>query len=237
MELLSLRHVFWIVAGVLFVGVCINMRRLPLTSRWHTVFRSSLFVLVLISESSWFCYRHFVVNLPLVKNLPLHLCDMSVFIMFVALATNSRRFAELSYFPGVVGAFLAICFPAISESGSIRTIAEIRFFLTHISLVGVGFYLTFGRQYRPTAKAAFHSYLAVCGYALVITPVNLYLGTNYFYTLSAPGKLAFAHQYPHWVFVVAVSATFPILFALMYIPFVVAGRETRSRSPNHQGLP
>jgi uncharacterized membrane protein YwaF len=145
---------------------------------------------------------------------------MSVFVMFVALATNSRRFAELSYFPGVVGALLAACLPAISESGAIRTIAEIRYFVTHIVLVGIGFYLTFGRHYKPPIRAVLRSYGAVHLYAVVITPLNLLLGTNYFFTLSAPKQIAFIQHYPHWLFVVAVSMTFLILFSLMYLPFV-----------------
>ncbi|MBT6146941.1 MAG: TIGR02206 family membrane protein [Gemmatimonadetes bacterium] len=220
MELLSTRHLFWLGVTVLFVVGCINMRRLPLTCRGHKLFKVSVFSLVLVSEFCWFGYRHIVADVALVRNLPLHLCDISVFVMFVALATDSRRFAELSYFPGVVGALLAVCLPAISESGAIRTIAEIRYFVTHIALVGIGFYFTFGRHYRPPVRAVLRSYAAVHVYAVVITPLNLLLGTNYFFTLSAPKQIAFIQHYPHWLFVVAVSMTFLILFSLMYLPFV-----------------
>ena len=59
MELLSARHLFWIGVGVLFVIGCINMRRLPLDSRWHSAFRISLFALVLVNELSWFCYHSY----------------------------------------------------------------------------------------------------------------------------------------------------------------------------------
>ena len=155
MELLSTRHLFWLGVTVLFVVGCINMRRLPLTCRGHKLFKVSVFSLVLVSEFCWFGYRHIVADVALVRNLPLHLCDISVFVMFVALATDSRRFAELSYFPGVVGALLAVCLPAISESGAIRTIAEIRYFVTHIALVGIGFYFTFCRHYRPCWPSIF----------------------------------------------------------------------------------
>jgi hypothetical integral membrane protein (TIGR02206 family) len=227
MELLSARHLFWIGVAALFVIGCINMRRLPRASRWHSAFRISLFVLILVNELSWFCYRHFSADLPLSRNLPLHLCDLSVFVMFAALATGKRLFAELSYYPGVVGALLAVCLPAISETGSIRLIAEIRYFLTHIALVGVGFYLTFGCHYKPPVRAVFRSYLAILIYALAITPLNLYLGTNYFFTLSAPKEIAFALEYPHWLFVVVVSSIFLIVFCLMHLPFVEAQKRRR----------
>ena len=222
MELLSARHLFWISVAVLFVIGCISMRRLPRASRWHSAFRISLFVLILVNELSWFGYRHFSADLPLSRNLPLHLCDLSVFVMFAALATGKRLFAELSYYPGVVGALLAVCLPAISEAGSIRLIAEIRYFLTHIALVGVGFYLTFGCHYKPPVRAVFRSYLAILLYALAITPFNLYFGTNYFFTISAPKEIAFALEYPHWLFVVVVSSIFLIVFCLMHLPFVEA---------------
>ena len=225
MELLSARHLFWISVAVLFVIGCISMRRLPRASRWHSAFRISLFVLILVNELSWFGYRHFSADLPLSRNLPLHLCDLSVFVMFAALATGKRLFAELSYYPGVVGALLAVCLPAISETGSIRLIAEIRYFLTHIALVGVGFYLTFGCHYKPPGMAVFRSYIAILIYALAITPLNLYLGTNYFFTISAPKEIAFALEYPHWLFVAVVSSIFLIVFCLMHLPFV----ETQKR--------
>lgn len=220
MELLSTRHLFWIGVAALFVIGCINMRRLPLDSSWHSAFRISLFVLILVNELSWFGYRHLSTDLPLARNLPLHLCDLSVFVMFAALATGRKLFAELSYYPGVAGALLAVCLPAISETGSIRLIAEIRYFLTHIALVGVGFYLTFGCRYKPPVKAVFRSYLAILIYALAITPLNLYLGTNYFFTLSAPKQITFALEYPHWLFLVVVSSIFLIAFGLMHLPFV-----------------
>ena len=222
MELLSARHLFWIGVSALFVIGCINMRRLPRASRWHSAFRISLFVLILVNELSWFCYRHFSADLPLSRNLPLHLCDLSVFVMFAALATGKRLFAELSYYPGVVGALLAVWLPVISEAEAIRLIAEIRYFLTHIALVGVGFYLTFGCHYKPPLRAVFRSYLAILIYALAITPLNLYLGTNYFFTLSAPKEIAFALEYPHWLYVAVVSSIFLIVFCLMHLPFVEA---------------
>ena len=90
MELLSAHPLSWIGVAALFVIGCINMRRLPRASRWHAAFRISLFVLILVNELSWFCYKHFAADLPLARNLPLHLCDLSVFVMFAALATGSR---------------------------------------------------------------------------------------------------------------------------------------------------
>ena len=158
-------------------------------------------------------------GIPIADNLPLHLCDLSVFVLFAGLATGGRLWSELAYYAGVVGALLAVCFPAISETGAIRLIAEIRYFLTHVALVGAGFYFTFGCRYCPSARAILRSYIAVHLYALVITPLNLYLGTNYFFTLSAPKQLAFIHAYPHWLFLVVVSAIFLTVFALMHLPF------------------
>lgn len=223
MEWLSARHLLWLGVTVAFVAACICMRRFELTSRVHTVFRAALFVLVFLNEAAWFSYRHFVVELSLIKNLPLHLCDISVFVLLAALVTANRRLAEISYFPGVAGALLAVIVPAISETGAIRTIAEARYFVTHIALVGGGFYLTFGRRYRPPARAIWRSYLAVHVYALLITPINWLLGTNYFFTISPPKQVAFLQQFPQLVFAAGVSATFLALFSLMYVPFLRKG--------------
>ena len=126
--------------------------------------------------------------------------------------------------PGVVGALLAVVFPAISETGAIRAVAEIRYFVTHIALVGAGFYFTFGCGYYPPAWAIVRVYLAIAAYAMAITPLNRFLGTNYFFTLAAPAEVAFAHAYPHWLFLVVVAAIFLAVFGLMHLLVVrVAG--------------
>jgi len=165
---------------------------------------------------SWFCYRQIVAQIPVVQNLPLHLCDLSVFTMLITLVTGRSLFVELSYYTGVAGALIAISFPSITETGDIRVLAEIRYFLTHIILVGGGFYFTFGRHYHPKFGAILRNFLFIHVYALLVTPLNLSLGTNYFYTLSAPIQLGWVHQYPHWFFLVVVSFIFLLTFALLH---------------------
>ena len=223
MSIFSLQHLLWLSLTTLFVGGCIGMGRLRLDSHWHGALRASLFVIVLLNESWWFIYRHTASGVALVDNLPLHLCDMSVFLMLITLATGNKCLAELSYYAGVTGALLAVCVPAITETGTIRLFAEIRYFVTHIALVGVGFYFTFGRGYHPRFGAVVRSYVVVHFYALLITPVNLYLDTNYLFTLSAP-KIDFLQQHPHWLFLVVASLAFLACFAVMHLPFVLLRR-------------
>ena len=133
MSIFSLQHLLWLSLTTLFVGGCIGMGRLRLDSHWHGALRASLFVIVLLNESWWFIYRHTASGVALVDNLPLHLCDMSVFLMLITLATGNKCLAELSYYAGVTGALLAVCVPAITETGAIRLLAEIRYFVAEDS--------------------------------------------------------------------------------------------------------
>ncbi len=55
MGLFTSYHLFWLGLTVLFVIGCINMKRLPLDSRWHRILRIAFFALLVINESSWFC--------------------------------------------------------------------------------------------------------------------------------------------------------------------------------------
>ena len=217
-----LPHMAWLAATALFVASCIRMARA--SARCHRVFRIALFAIVLGNEGAWFAYRHFVLAMPLGENLPLHLCDLSVFALMAGIATGWRPFAEWAYYPGVVGALMAVAFPAVSETGAIRAVAEARYFLTHIALVGVGFYLTWGCGYYPPARAIVRVYLAILAYAAAVTPLNLYLGTNYFFTISAPEEVGFIHAYPHWLFLAAVSAIFLAAFGLMHLPLARKAR-------------
>lgn len=219
MPLFSIYHIFWLALTLFFVVACIQMRLLPLDSKGHRLLRTSLFVLLLSNESGWFYYRYAAAGIPFVENLPLHLCDLAVLILLTALATGRRLFAEMSYYVGFVAATLAIVFPAISETGDIVPIAIVRYFVTHIVLAGGGFYFTFGRGHRPNRSAVFRSYAFILVWAVMVTPINIALGTNYFFTLSAPTQLAWADQFPHWLFVAVVSLIFPVVFSLLHLPF------------------
>ncbi len=212
--MIQLPHIVWLATTAACIIGCLRMARA--SAQTHKLFRIGLFVGVLLNESAWFVYRHITVDMRLADNLPLHLCDLSVFALLAGLATNRRFFAEWAYFPGVIGALLAVVFPAVSETGAIRPIAEARYFITHIALVGAGFYLTFGCRYYPNAKAIVRTYIAIAAYAILVTPLNLYLGTNYFYTLSAPAEVHFLHAFPHWLFLGAASALFLIAFGLLH---------------------
>ena len=226
MELFSARHLLWIGVAVLFAAGCANMRRWPPDGRAHVAFRTALFALVLVNELSWFAYRHFAVGIPITDNLPLHLCDLSVFVLFAGLATGGRLWSELAYYAGVVGALLAVCFPAISETRIDPPHRRDSLFPDPCRFGRRGvLFITFGCRYRPPARAILRSYIAIHLYALAITPLNLYIGTNYFFTLSAPKQLAFIHAYPHWLFLVAVSAIFLTVFALMHLPFAWPRRD------------
>tara|TARA_Y100000588_G_C14056662_1_gene839603 strand:- start:288 stop:992 length:705 start_codon:yes stop_codon:yes gene_type:complete len=226
MKPLSPEHLLWLVITALTVAGCITMRRVPDGSRAHSVFRLVLIAVVLANELAWFLYRHFSAGLPLVDNLPLHLCDISVFVMLLALLTNTRPLVEFSYYAGVSGALMAVCVPAVSETGAIRLIAEIRYFITHVALVGVGFYLTFGRRVYPERRAILRSFAGVHLYALIITPLNLLLDTNYFFTTAAP-NVDFLQAFPHWLFLTGASLSFLVLFSLMHLPFAWKRRATR----------
>ena len=217
--LFSLRHFFWLGLTVLCLGLALYGGRLPQDARWRRPLHWFLFFSVLLNESLWFVYRHLFMAIPLAKNLPLHLCDMSVFMLLAASLTGNRTARELLYYAGTIGALLAVLFPAISEHGAVYPVAEFRYFYTHIALVAGGFYFTFGRRYYPGRAAPLRSFAAVLAFALLITPLNLYLGTNYFYTLAAPKQVAFLHAYPHWLFCLAVALVFLAACFLLHLPF------------------
>ena len=132
--MIFLPHMAWFTATALYVTGCMR------TARGHRTFRIALLIIVLVNEETWFAYRHFVLGMPLAENLPLHFCYLSVFVLLAGLAIGWRIFAEWAYYPCMVDALMVVVFPPISETGAIRAIAEVRYFVTHIALVGAGFY-------------------------------------------------------------------------------------------------
>lgn len=225
MDLFSFQHLCWIIGALLFSALCIAIRRLGKETKWHTVLRWTLFSIVFVNEVWWFLFSLWCLDYPFQYNLPLHLCDFSIIVLLIGLATRRRIFCDLAYFVGVPGAALAILFPDIAEVGGIQSIAIARFFVTHIALFGIGFYLTFGIRYYPSYWRAIISFVVIHLYALLLTPVNLWLDTNYFFLRSpAASAPAFLQAFPHWAYIGAFMLFFFVVISLLWIPFGVISR-------------
>ncbi|MGB5354700.1 MAG: TIGR02206 family membrane protein [Woeseia sp.] len=162
------------------------------------------------------------------EHLPLHLCSFSIWGSVYVLATRSYRAYEIVFFLGIVGASQAILTPSAGQYG----LPHFRAFQTlssHSLVVIAMVYMTAIEGFRPTWRSVWKAMLAINLLALLVTGMNLLLGSNYMYTLHKPATASlFDHMGPWPWYLVYTEFLALALFSLLYLPFML----TRSRRPS-----
>ncbi len=221
-----------LVAALTAIGISYKRidQSLPAGKRAHRRFQWIMFSLLVANELWWFLTQRFALHQPFVNNLPLHLCDFAFFLVLAGILFRRKTIYELAYYLGVSGAVMALAFPNISETGAIRPIATIRFFLTHGILVAMGFYFTLGQRFYPKINAVTKSYITLHLYLLVIGLIDWVMGQNYFYLITPPEHPAFLRQMPSFLFFSGFSTVFLSLFLLLHIPVARARKKCQHES-------
>lgn len=126
------------------------------------------------------------------SELPLHLCNINLFLIPLGVLTRRRSLLGFSFYVAPLGAAMALLFPEASFTGfSLFTPRILGFYLTHALLIVCGLALALLDFYRPVPR----DYPGVVGtfvlLALGAHLVNILLratvcpGANYFFTFGA----------------------------------------------------
>lgn len=198
--------VCWMLAGILIAGAVV--------AEWQRV-----------AEGIW----------SIEESLPLHLCDVAIFVTAAALlgaGLNSGprsiwyRFYELSWVWGMGGTSQAVLTPDLAV-----TFPEpecVRYFVLHGAIVVSALVMTFGLRMRPQPGTPIRVWLATLALALVVMLVNWLTGGNYMYLCGPPGRPSLIDLLGPWpwsLLPLAVVAT--LLILLCYAPFWLLDRWRR----------
>ncbi len=148
----------------------------------------NLLLFGLIAHSFYYFWNHFSRGtFTLNKYLPLHICNLAVYLLimaFLAIKFNKywqNKFATLVYYWGLVPAFLALIFPDL-QSREIWNFEFIEFFWSHFLIVASCFYLLIFANLIPKYKFVPLAVGILMAFGLIlIFPLNLLLGSNYMY--------------------------------------------------------
>ena len=156
----------------------------------------------LIFHIIYYFWNHFTQGtFTLAKYLPLHICNLSTYLLVIAILGIklnkkwSSQYATLVYYWSLIPASLALIFPDL-QSRDIWNFEFIEFFWSHTLIVAGCFYLLFFGNLKTNFKFVPLAIviLAVFGLGLIY-PLNLALGSNYMYLnrLTATGPMS---QFP-----------------------------------------
>lgn len=166
--------------------------------------------------------------------IPLHLCDVSVLALLVALVGRRQWAFEAAYFLGIAGAALAMLTPDMTHG--FPSFLFFRFFVTHAAIpVGVVFLMA-AWSMRPRGGAIRRMVVAGTAYMAVASLVNFLLGTNYGYLAWKPERSTPIDWMGPWPWYIGVLWGVGFCFLLaMYLPWWWSARREALNSGNRVG--
>lgn len=155
------------------------------------------------------------------SELPLHLCNISMFMIPIALIFKLDSLKSYVFFISTLGAFMAMCFPerAFTDS-NIFLLRNIGFYGTHIIICVLGISVVTLGLYKPTLKGIHKPVLTALFLASIMFVVNTILRNtvspeaNYFYTYQT--DILLLSTFWEWLSIPLLYEVFTILILIPY---------------------
>lgn len=186
--------------------------------------RYGLAGLLIINEISYHVWNIVNHRWSLQWNLPLHLCSIFVWLSAYMLVTKSHLIFEFAYFLGISAAIQPLLTPDAGIYG-FPHFYPIQLFISHGSIIAAAVFMAAVEGYRPRPAAIWR--IAIWGnlYLLVVTGINLLIGSNYLYTLHRPHIATLLDYLGPWPwYLLSAEGVALALFGLLYLPFFLGRR-------------
>lgn len=210
----------------LAVAVPLAARRLSETTQRRLTMGLAVFLVATRAVHTWV---QWLFGVPLLQQLPLHLCGILVFVSAWMLWRRSYATFEVAYFWTFGGATQALLTPDLPVG--FPHPGYVTFFASHGLLLLAGFWGVLMLRFRPRPISILKAWAWLNLYALAVVPVNLALGTNYLYLMRKPGVASLLDHFGPWPWYLGVLEGIGLLvFSLCYLPWWIGDlRRRRSR--------
>jgi len=187
---------------------------------------------LLISEGSWHIWKIAIGEWTIQTHLPFHLCAVLVWTSIIMLLTKNYHIYEFAYFLGIAGASQAVLTPEAGIYG-FPHYRVLQTLTAHGSVVTAAIFMTVVEGYRPHWSSFKRVFIWTNIYMVVVTAINLLIGSNYLYTLQKPASASLIDMLGQWPWYL-LSLEFVALFLclLLYLPWIIKDhRNTSELSP------
>lgn len=152
--------------------------------------------------------------LTLQIGLPLQLCDLSLILAVMALATLEPAVSEPLYFFALSGTLPAVITPELGQG--FPAFRFLVYFLPHGLVVLTTLVLVLGFRLVPRPRAWWRAFLQLNLYAAFIAVVNAALGTNFLYLQAKPRTPTPFDWFGPWPYYLLTleAVTLAVFFAL-----------------------
>lgn len=222
--------------------ILVVLLRATATRPWHATLRRTVaggLVVILFAgaaEGQW--ERVAAGQWSLQESLPLHLCDIGVFVTIVALIGAARgragrgvyqRCYELAYVWAIGGTSQAVLTPDVANS--FPDPVCVRYFFLHGTVLVAVLVMTLALGWRPLPGAVGRVWVVTLGLAVVVLLVNWVLGANYMYLCRPPARPSLFDYFGPWPWsLLSLAAVGTVLIALCCLPFRLMERRRARRN-------
>jgi hypothetical integral membrane protein (TIGR02206 family) len=209
--LLHLTLIAAIAAVSILASLLVRAKRLParatcLAIGWGLV----------INELIWWTFRYSREGLH-ATNLPLQLCDVSLWLSALACITRARRMVEFAYFVGIAGAGMAVLTPNLYWPWP--SYPAIYFFVAHGGIVIAVSVLVFGRVVALEPGAVWRAFAVLLAFAAAIGAVDKLAGADYMFLCEKPKGASLLDSLGPWPWYLVGGAALALaLFWLLWLP-------------------
>jgi hypothetical integral membrane protein (TIGR02206 family) len=171
---------------------------------------------IAINELVWWAFRYSHEGIH-ATNLPLQLCDLTVWLSVFGCLTLAPTIVEFAYFAGIAGAGMALLTPNLWTPWP--TYPAIYFFVAHGGIVIAVALLAFGgfAPFRP--GAVWRSFGLLLCYATLVGAVNAAAGSNYMFLAHKPENPSLLDQLGPWPWYFLGAAPIALAFFwLLWLP-------------------
>lgn len=163
----------------------ISLNKIRGNSTIYNILRWLLFGTLVMSELTYHIWAAVNSVWSLKEHIPLHLCGITGITGAIALFTHNEKLIRITFFFGLVPAFLAVVTPELPYD--FPHFRYWKFFIHHIFISWISLFLVTANSTKITFKLMLESYGYILLYACLIGfIINPLLGSNYLYLSNTP---------------------------------------------------
>lgn len=152
------------------------------------------------------------------EDLPFHLCNAMIVLMPFIMYYQWRTFWGIAFFWVIAGTLQALFTPSLTESFPHHEF--FRYWTVHAFLPFAGLFAIQIYGWRITWKDMVNSMIGLNIFALLVTPINLYLGSNYLFLMAKPQvKTIFDLLGPWPYYILSLEVLMVVVFSTLVLIF------------------